>query len=130
MTEPAQPNRIGEVVGGKYRIVRFLATGGMGVVYEAQHEVVKRRFAVKMLRVGLAERRDILTRFQREAEAAGALESENVAAAMLGITRQRAYRLMEGQAVDLEALRNPGAAGAAGTTGPAEPPPGAPERER
>jgi transcriptional regulator with PAS, ATPase and Fis domain len=34
------------------------------------------------------------------------------AAAMLGITRQRAYRLMEGQAVDLEALRNPGAAAA------------------
>ena len=32
------------------------------------------------------------------------------AAAMLGITRQRAYRLMEGQSVDLEALRNPGAA--------------------
>jgi transcriptional regulator with AAA-type ATPase domain len=29
------------------------------------------------------------------------------AAAMLGISRQRAYRLMEGQAVDLEALRNP-----------------------
>ena len=28
------------------------------------------------------------------------------AAAMLGITRQRAYRLMEGQSVDLEALRN------------------------
>jgi transcriptional regulator with AAA-type ATPase domain len=30
------------------------------------------------------------------------------ASAMLGITRQRAYRLMEGQAVDLESLRNPG----------------------
>jgi transcriptional regulator of acetoin/glycerol metabolism len=29
------------------------------------------------------------------------------AAALLGITRQRAYRLMEGQSVDLEALRNP-----------------------
>jgi len=97
MTEPAQPNRIGEVVGGKYRIVRFLATGGMGVVYEAQHEVVKRRFAVKMLRVGLAERRDILTRFQREAEAAGALESENVAAAIdFGIARDGTpYIVME-----------------------------------
>jgi hypothetical protein len=29
------------------------------------------------------------------------------AAAMLGISRQRAYRLMEGQSIDLEALRNP-----------------------
>ena len=42
------------------------------------------------------------------------------AAAMLGITRQRAYRLMEGQSVDLEALRNPGAAEPAGPAGEPE----------
>ena len=54
----------------------------MGVVYEAHHAVVRRRFAIKFLRRDLAERRDILTRFQREAEAAGALENENVAAAV------------------------------------------------
>ena len=30
------------------------------------------------------------------------------AAAMMGISRQRAYRLMEGQTVDLQALRKPG----------------------
>jgi serine/threonine protein kinase len=74
--------RVGELVGAKYRIVRLLAEGGMGVVYEAQHTVVRRRFAVKFMRRDLAERRDILTRFQREAEAAGALESEHVAAAV------------------------------------------------
>jgi serine/threonine-protein kinase len=92
-----QQSRIGELIGGKYRIVRFLATGGMGVVYEAQHEVVKRRFAVKLLRADLAERRDILARFQREAEAAGALESENVAAAIdFGIARDGTpYIVME-----------------------------------
>ncbi len=78
----ADTSRIGEVIGGKYRIVRLLAKGGMGLVYEAQHTVVRRRFAVKLLRRDLAERRDILTRFQREAEAAGALENENVAAAV------------------------------------------------
>jgi len=82
MIEQPQPSRLGELVGGKYRIVRLLARGGMGVVYEAQHTVVKRRFAVKLLRPDLATRRDILGRFQREAEAAGALESENVAAAV------------------------------------------------
>jgi tRNA A-37 threonylcarbamoyl transferase component Bud32 len=74
--------RVDETVGGKYRIVRLIGQGGMGAVYEAQHTVVKRRFAVKFLRSDLAERRDILTRFQREAEAAGALESEHVAAAL------------------------------------------------
>jgi serine/threonine-protein kinase len=71
--------RIGELVGGKYRISRFLAEGGMGVVYEAQHEIVKRRFAVKFLRPGFAQRREALGRFQREAEAAGGLESEHIA---------------------------------------------------
>ena len=90
-------SRVGELVGGKYRIVRLLAQGGMGVVYEAQHTVVRRRFAVKFLRRDLAERRDILTRFQREAEAAGALESENVAAAVdFGIAEDGApYIVME-----------------------------------
>ena len=89
--------RVGELVGAKYRIVRLLAEGGMGVVYEAQHTVVRRRFAVKFMRRDLAERRDILTRFQREAEAAGALESENVAAAVdFGIAEDGApYIVME-----------------------------------
>jgi serine/threonine-protein kinase len=77
-----EPNRLEEVVGGKYRIVRFLASGGMGSVYEAHHTVVRRRFAVKFLHHDLALRRELLARFQREAEAAGALESEHVAAAL------------------------------------------------
>jgi serine/threonine-protein kinase len=81
-SRPERVTRIGELVGSKYRIVRMLAEGGMGVVYEAQHTVVRRRFAVKFLRPDLAERRDILTRFQREAEAAGALESEHIAASV------------------------------------------------
>jgi serine/threonine-protein kinase len=77
-----EPNRLDELVGGKYRIVRFLASGGMGSVYEAQHTVVRRRFAVKFLHHELALRRELLARFQLEAEAAGALESEHVAAAV------------------------------------------------
>ncbi len=82
MNVAAEANRIGEMVGGKYRVTRLLAKGGMGVVYEAQHAVVRRRFAIKFLRRDLADRRDILTRFQHEAESAGALENENVAAAV------------------------------------------------
>ncbi len=77
-----EASRTGQIVGGKYRIVRLLAKGGMGVVYEAQHAVVRRRFAIKFLRRDLTERRDILGRFQREAETAGALENENVTASV------------------------------------------------
>ena len=82
MSERADGRRVGEVVGGKYRLVRLLASGGMGVVYEAQHTVVRRRFAVKFLRAHLIDQRESLARFQREAQAAGALESENLTAAI------------------------------------------------
>jgi len=69
----------------------------MGSVYEAQHTLVKRRFAVKFLHPELARKRDLLTRFQREAEAAGGLESENVAAAVdLGVSNDGSpYIVME-----------------------------------
>jgi endoglucanase len=136
MTSAAEPGRVGSVVGGKYRLVRQLASGGMGVVFEAQHTLVRRRFAVKLLRRELAERRDILARFQREAATAGALESENIAAVLdLGIADdgtpymvmeylageslaallQREGRLPVGRAADLvaQACRGIGAAHAA-----------------
>jgi len=77
-----QGKKVGEIVGGKYRLLRYLASGGMGDVYEAQHTVVKRRFAIKLLHAELAAQRESLARFQREAQAAGALESENVAASV------------------------------------------------
>jgi endoglucanase len=82
MTGSREGKKVGEIVGGKYRLVRYLASGGMGDVYEAQHTVVKRRFAIKLLHAELAAQRESLARFQREAQAAGALESENVAAAV------------------------------------------------
>ncbi len=84
----AEPGReVGEILGGKYRVVRFLAEGGMAAVYEAQHIVVKRRFAVKVLRPDFSRQRESLERFQREAESAGRIESEHIAAALdFGIT--------------------------------------------
>jgi len=69
----------------------------MGVVYEAQHAIVKRRFAVKFLRPDFARRRESLGRFQREAEAAGGLESEHIASVVdFGITNDGSpYIVME-----------------------------------
>jgi serine/threonine protein kinase len=52
----------------------------MGEVYEAQHAVVGRRFAIKFLHPFLADNNEIVARFQREAQAAGSLENENIAA--------------------------------------------------
>jgi serine/threonine-protein kinase len=73
---PAAP---GEVLAGKYRITRLVGAGGMGTVYEAQHAVLGRRFAVKLLHPELARQQDLLERFRREAQAAGSLENENIA---------------------------------------------------
>jgi serine/threonine protein kinase len=72
--------RQGQVVAGKYRIERLLGRGGMGEVYEARHTVVGRRFAIKFLRPGLARGADSSARFLREAQAAGALDNEHIAA--------------------------------------------------
>jgi serine/threonine protein kinase len=74
-----ETSRVGELLADKYRITRFVGEGGMGAVYEAHHEVVGRRFAVKLLHSELAHQEEILERFRREALAAGALESENIA---------------------------------------------------
>jgi serine/threonine protein kinase len=82
MTESSQDEdpRVGQVVGDKYRIVRLLGEGGMGRVYEAQHTTIGRRFAIKCLHSEHSRNRELIARFQREAQAAGGLENENIAA--------------------------------------------------
>ena len=76
----AANTRVGKLLGGKYRLVRLLGAGGMGEVYEAQHELIGRRFAIKFLHPQLASNTEVVARFQREAQAAGGLENENIAA--------------------------------------------------
>ncbi len=61
-------------------MVRLLGSGGMGEVYEAQHSSIGRRFAIKFLHPLLAGNSEVVARFQREAQAAGGLENENIAA--------------------------------------------------
>jgi len=73
-------SRRGQVVAGKYRIERLLGRGGMGEVYEARHAVVGRRFAVKFLHPSVMRGSDSSARFLREAQAAGALDNEHIAA--------------------------------------------------
>jgi len=77
---PDGPARVGEIIADKYEIVRPLGEGGMGVVYEARHTFVGRRVAIKFLRAEYAGETEMLARFQREAQSAGALESEHVVA--------------------------------------------------
>ncbi len=69
MSEP----RIGEVVGG-YRLEKELATGGMGVVFEARHVTLDRSAVVKVLAPKLAADDDFVSRFKHEARIASDLD--------------------------------------------------------
>ena len=63
---------------GSYRIDRMLGEGGMGFVYEATHEVLNRRAAIKMLRPELATHQHIVTRFLNEAKAVNLIDHQNI----------------------------------------------------
>ena len=60
----------GLLVGGKYRVLRPLGTGGMGAVYEVENAVLGGRAALKVLTLSIEEHPELFTRFQNEARAA------------------------------------------------------------
>jgi Protein kinase domain len=69
---------IGQVIQGRYRIHRTIGTGGMGVVYEAQHLLIGRKVAVKVLTArGLLSNASVV-RFRREAQAAASVGNSHV----------------------------------------------------
>jgi serine/threonine-protein kinase len=69
----------GQILAEKYRVERVLGRGGMGVVVEAQHLVLRERVALKFLLSGYAMQPDAAGRFLREAQAAAKIKSLHVA---------------------------------------------------
>jgi serine/threonine-protein kinase len=70
---------LGASLADTYEIVRVIGEGGMGRVYEARHaRLPSKRYAIKLLHQELARQPEVVTRFQREAEAVSALVHPNV----------------------------------------------------
>jgi serine/threonine protein kinase/tetratricopeptide (TPR) repeat protein len=62
----------------RYRILRWLGEGGMGVVYEAEHADIERRVALKILRFDLSQEPRMVQVFRDEARAASRMGSPNI----------------------------------------------------
>lgn len=74
---PAE-ERIGTVIGGKYRIDSLIAMGGMSTVYNGTHLGLGRRVAVKLFHSYLAEDKSLVERFLNEATGTSRINHTNV----------------------------------------------------
>ncbi len=68
----------GDLLEGRYRILDTLGEGGMGSVFLAEHVLIKRRVAIKILHPDLATDGNVVERFMNEARAAGTLGHPNI----------------------------------------------------
>ncbi|HEY8077104.1 MAG TPA: serine/threonine-protein kinase [Labilithrix sp.] len=68
---------IDHVIGGKYRITELIGQGGMGTVFEAVHTGTGARVAIKLI-VSNDIKEEVFIRFQREARAAGTVDSQHI----------------------------------------------------
>jgi serine/threonine-protein kinase len=72
---------VGVTLSGRYLIERLLGEGGMGAVYQAEHTLMRKRMAVKVLHPEMSRLPEVVARFEREAMAAAHIDHPNVAAA-------------------------------------------------
>ncbi len=73
-------DRVGQVLGGRYRVIGPIGTGASASVYLADDVTLRRRVAVKILHEALADDAAFLKRFRAEAHAAAALNHPHVMA--------------------------------------------------
>lgn len=80
MTQP--PKQLeGEVLSGRYAVEKRLGSGSMGDVYLAEHILMKKKLALKVLHPEFVNNDEAVKRFQREAQAAGHIDHHNVCVA-------------------------------------------------
>ena len=113
--EQSQQDLAGQRVGS-YQIIRLLGEGGMGEVYEAKHEQLQRRAAIKLLKREYAQNPQIADRFLNEARIVSVIHHPGLVAVLeLGQTSTgRPFIVMEflaGESLSLRIERNRGKLG-------------------
>jgi serine/threonine protein kinase len=69
----------GTLIGGKYKLLEELGSGGMGVVYLAEQvDPVRRRVALKIIKLGM-DTRQVVARFETERQALAVMDHPNIA---------------------------------------------------
>ena len=72
---------IGTTISDRYLIERLLGEGGMGAVYQAEHTLMRKRMAIKVLHPEMTRLPEVVARFEREAMAAAHIDHPHVVTA-------------------------------------------------
>jgi response regulator RpfG family c-di-GMP phosphodiesterase len=80
--ERIREGRLFGLVLGNYRVLDHLGTGGMGIVYKAEHLLLRRQVAIKVLEPWRGQDFITLTRFLSEMRAVARLDHPNIVAAL------------------------------------------------
>jgi serine/threonine-protein kinase len=97
MQEPAHNLATGTVIDGRYQILHEIGRGGMSTVYLAEHTLIGRRVAIKVLHAEVARSAESVARFMAEARTVGTLGHPNVVAStdMGHLLDGRPYLILE-----------------------------------
>jgi serine/threonine protein kinase len=110
---PAEPPNLPPELANhpRYRVLRELGRGGMGVVYHAEQTLMHRAVAIKVISKALLDQPNALERFHREAQAAAKLAHPNIVIAydaeQAGDLHMLVMEFVEGQSLD-QVLRRKG----------------------
>lgn len=96
-TSEIEEKNIGRIINQRYKLIEKVGVGGMGDVYLAEHEILKKKVAVKILHYEQSKRKDTVERFKREAIAASNMGQANIVDVTdFGYTEEgNAYFVME-----------------------------------
>ncbi|MBO4712109.1 serine/threonine protein kinase [bacterium] len=97
ITADFEEKYVGTVINDRYKILKLVGSGGMGSVYLAEHEILRKKVAIKILHYEQSKRKDTVERFKREAIAASNIGQDNIVDVTdFGYTEEgNAYFVME-----------------------------------